>query len=146
MMKAWRLTKPGIDNLELTSIPIPEDIKPYEVAIKLLSSSLNPVDWKKCDWEGGPFKISYPCGCGLDGCGVVVRLGDSVDKAKFEINKTIVFFHGSLANSYGSFAEYTTHDSRYLSIVPQETIEKSQNIQVLAHELSALCCAGFTAY
>lgn len=104
-MKAWICPKSGIENATIKDVEIPEP-GDYDILVKVLATGLNPVDWKRCEWEWGIFK--FPCHFGLDACGLVYKLGKKVDQNLFIPNKTVVYYHGNLflSNEYGSFAEY----------------------------------------
>lgn len=116
-MRAWICNKPGVENAEIQAVNMPEPGE-YDVVVKVLATGLNPVDWKRCDWEWGNFKV--PCHIGIDACGLVHSLGSKVDKAHFIPGKTVIYYHGNLfkTNEIGSFAEYHVQDSRYAMIVP----------------------------
>ena len=141
-MKAWRGTKPGLENTHINEKePIPQLTGDHDILIKVLAVGLNPVDYKRASWP----TAKYPFTLGLDTCGVVSKTGAKVDTGKFVEGKTIVLLHGSLANEHGYFAEYAIHDSRYLSIVPEQLYQGKDLAKVVA-ELAALPCASFTAY
>lgn len=90
--------------------------------VKVKSAALNPVDYKCCDWEGGPFEFSFPRTVGIDHIGIVVRLGAKVDPTIYKVNETVILAHGSLKSKYGAFGEYKVQDIRTAAIVPQDLI------------------------
>jgi len=140
-MRAWRIPKRGIENAVLVNDqPIPSIKDENHVLIRVLAVGLNPVDYKWADRQ----EASYPYIPGIDGCGIVEKIGAKVDPNKFQEKKTVVYFHGSLWNE-GYFAEFATHDHRFLSIVPP-TLYEGKDLQEVACHLAALPCAGFTAY
>lgn len=139
-MKAWKVIRPGLNNFVfLKNEPLPTIINDYQIIIKNLAVGLNPVDYKWAERE----ENTYPYIPGLDGCGIVFEVGTKVDPSYSK--GRLVYWHGSLKNKNGYFAEYVVHDSRYLTIVP-ETIYSKKNIQEIANNLAAIPCAGFTAY
>lgn len=141
-MKAWKANQPGFENVYLEAKePLPEIKNDYDVLIKVLAVGLNPVDYKRPNFTS----YKFPYTLGLDACGIVLKRGNKVDPEKFVEGKTLVLIFGSLFNENGYFAEYTTHDSRYLSIVP-EALYKNKNIQEVATHLAGLPTAAFTAY
>mmetsp|Transcript_24063 Transcript_24063/g.27252 ORF Transcript_24063/g.27252 Transcript_24063/m.27252 type:complete len:360 (+) Transcript_24063:100-1179(+) len=143
-MKGWNISKVGIENLKLEdNLQIPELIDEYSIRIKVKATGLNPVDWKRCGWESETW--TFPQVLGIDGCGVVDKIGSGVDATKFVEGKTVVYYHGSLFNKSGSFAEYYVHDSRFLSIVPQSYLDSADGEKVYA-DLASVPCAAFTAY
>lgn len=79
----------GVENAELIEKEIPNLETEYDIIIKVYSAGLNPVDWKMCDWAS-------PRGFGLDGCGLVFKAGEKVNKEELIVGETIVYFHGNL--------------------------------------------------
>ena len=53
-------------------MPFPEMETDHDIVIKVFAAALNPVDMKKCEWEGGVFNFKFPSRSGIDGCGLVV--------------------------------------------------------------------------
>ena len=112
-MKSVVCTQKGFQNTVLSSseqIPTPNE---NEVLIRVLVAALNPVDWKRTEFEMG-----FPARLGLDYIGVVVKNGSQVDPLIFKENKTVVLVHGSLADSLrtSGLSEFAVHDTRYLSV------------------------------
>jgi len=141
-MKAWRVLKFGIENSVISdSEPLPTITDDYQVIIKVIAVGLNPVDYKWAERQN----VNYPYTPGIDGCGTIYKLGPKADSSLLEEGKTLVYFHGSLQNPDGYFAEYAVHDSRYLSVIPSE-LYKDKDLTEFACHLAAMPCAGFTAY
>ena len=71
------LGTPGGDwTVKETDIPIPG---PGEVLVKVLSSALNPMDWKIQKYSvGEPLVSEYPAILGIDSAGEVEALGEGV--------------------------------------------------------------------
>ncbi|KAL0210798.1 hypothetical protein P9112_009096 [Eukaryota sp. TZLM1-RC] len=108
-------------------IPVPG---PTDIRVKLLSASLNPVDYKVQKWSSED-KFPYIIGC--DGFGTIDALGSNVKD--FKIGDR-VYFHNNLHRSEcGTCAEYTIVDSLVAVPVPNE----------FSSDVGALPCAGFTA-
>ncbi len=142
-MRAWKVQKSGIENCQLVDDePIPDNLGDYEVLIKVLAIGLNPIDYKRAiSWPG----VTYPFILGLDACGIVEKRGSKVDETRFIENETMILVFGSTDNRVGYFAEYTVHDSRYLSVVPKEIYE-GKDLTDVACQLAGLPCAAYTAY
>ena len=133
-MKALVLAKPGsIDGLEyVENREIPEP-KENEIRVKVMAAGLNPVDykliqgWGDVDWANPPV-------LGLDVAGIVDKVGSLAENFK---PGDRVYYHGSLAEPNGGFAEYACTTAHTVSHLPEE-------ISFVA--AAALPCAGFTAY
>ena len=133
-MKAMVLTKPGsIDGLEyVENREIPEP-KEREIRVKVMAAGLNPVDykliqgWGEVDWKNPPV-------LGLDVAGIVDKTGSQV---KDFSPGDRVYYHGSLAEPNGGFAQYACTTAHTVSRLPKEISFTSA---------AALPCAGFTAY
>ncbi|MCQ4637426.1 zinc-binding dehydrogenase [Anaerovorax odorimutans] len=133
-MKAIVLTQTGhLDNLKYTEerqIPQPGD---NEIRVRVMAVGLNPVDYKLAEgW--GDVQWEQPPVLGLDVAGIVDALGSRV--TGFAPGER-VFYHGSLAECSGGFAEYACTTAHTVSRLPQEIDFESA---------AALPCSGFTAY
>lgn len=73
----YLLAAKGAWSVEPNDVPTPEE---GEVLVRIESSALNPVDWKVHDYDFGIPK--YPAILGSDSAGVVVAVGDGVQKVK----------------------------------------------------------------
>ena len=69
------LAKQGAWQVGETALPTPG---PKDVLVKIMSTALNPVDWKIREY-GHPFTSEYPLVLGTDGAGVVEEVGAEVD-------------------------------------------------------------------
>lgn len=97
----------------LSTLPIPKPGKD-EVLLKVISSALNPVDWKiqKYGW----WIEDYPSVFGTDIAGEVVELGEGVSSVDVGDK---VFVQGSYGqNEYNGFQQYTLADIHTLAKVP----------------------------
>ncbi|KAF1979057.1 GroES-like protein [Bimuria novae-zelandiae CBS 107.79] len=81
------------------------EVKPDQVAIKILATAINPVDWKLRDY--GLFIVpgwDYPAIFGSDGAGTVAALGSEVKD--FEIGERVFFQSGYGNPEVSTFQEY----------------------------------------
>lgn len=69
------LAKQGAWQVGETPRPTPG---PKDVLVKILSTALNPVDWKIREYAP-PFITEYPVVLGTDGAGVVEEIGAEVE-------------------------------------------------------------------
>ena len=71
------LETPGADwTVKETEIPKPE---PGEVLVKIISSALNPMEWKIRKYKRGePLVKSYPAILGIDSAGEIEEIGEEV--------------------------------------------------------------------
>mmetsp|Transcript_60078 Transcript_60078/g.68359 ORF Transcript_60078/g.68359 Transcript_60078/m.68359 type:complete len:363 (+) Transcript_60078:58-1146(+) len=144
-MKGWVLNKTGVENLVLTqNVPIPELDDEFSIRIRVKAVGLNPVDAKRCEWESEAFPLGRVVG--IDGAGIVDKIGSSVDKNKFKEGETIVFFHGNVFNKSGAYAEYYVHDSRFLTVVPKEVTDSYPEKEDLFRKLASIPCVALTSY
>ncbi len=79
-----------------------------EIRVKVLATSLNPIDAKVKFW-----KFVFPPGTevvtlGIDVCGQVDAIGSDVDN--IEVGD-FVLYHGRMKKGNGGFAEYAIHDA-----------------------------------
>ncbi|CAI6236661.1 unnamed protein product [Periconia digitata] len=90
---------------------MPDDIKPYEVLVRVAAVALNPTDHKSPSFCPTPGAIM-----GVDFAGVIVHRGSDVRRELTEGSRVCGAVHGSNpANpGKGSFAEYVAADSRLL--------------------------------
>lgn len=116
-MKAICLSKFGSpDLLKLTDVQEPEPQK-NEVRIKLYAAGVNPVDTYIRSGNYAAFKPNLPYIPGLDGAGVIDKLGPGVTA----FNKgDRVFVTSSLANAQnGTYAEKTVRHVKFVRHLPQ---------------------------
>ena len=133
-MKAIVLTKTGdLKNLlytEKREIPQPTA---QEIRVRVMAAGLNPVDFKLAEgW--GDVQWKQPPVLGLDVAGIVDAVGSQA--AGFKEGDR-VFYHGSLAECNGGFAEYACTTAHTASKLPEEVDFTSA---------AALPCSGYTAY
>lgn len=95
-MRAVLLTDYGdVDKLELRTVPEP-DIGPGEIKVKLVASSVNPIDWKVR--RGGYRKLELPAILGKDAAGEVVSVGAGV--TAFRVGTRVL---GLVNHAYAEF-------------------------------------------
>lgn len=61
--------------------PIPRP-GPQEVLVKIISTALNPADWRLVDSPVSDFISAYPFVSGTDGAGIVEEVGEEVTTVK----------------------------------------------------------------
>lgn len=111
---------------KLSTIPTP---KGQEVLVKVLATSINPVDTK--------VRMRTPASehavLGHDTCGIVVDTGEDVTRVE---KGDSVYFMGQ-SKYAGSFAQYQLADARTIALTPQRCSDA---------EAAALPVVTFTAY
>lgn len=118
---------------ENVTIPIPGS---DEIRVKVLATSLNPVDAKVFWWKGSiPAGITHTT-LGLDVCGIVDEVGSNV--TGFE-KGDYVLYHGRMLTQHGGFAEYAIHDAL-------TTVNFGKTLPMDPVVLAATPCAAWTAY
>lgn len=128
-MKCIQVTKAGgPEELQVTNCPIP-DCEPNDVLIKIQAAGINFID---IYIRKGLYKPShYPYIPGMEGSGVIIKVGKNVQALKPE--DKVAFCMGSK----GSYAEYT--------VVSQEQVVKIP--PTLSFEMAAaIMLQGLTAY
>jgi len=130
-MKAYVVDKAGDrENLHVADMPVPEP-KAGEVRVRIHSVGLNPVDYKAADW--GHVAWTYPHILGVDGAGVVDKVGSDV--SDFKIGDRVYGLF-DIAGP-GAFAEYAVASALSLAKIPSRNSFE---------EMAAVPCAGWTAY
>lgn len=130
-MKGWYIARPGsISNLQWGEV---EDVQAGEgqLVVKVISVSLNPVDYKTI--ETGNLSWIYPHVPGVDLAGEVVAMGANV--VGFRMGDRVAC-HTNL-NGRGAFAEYAVVEAEATAHIPRG---------ISYNEAAAILCAGMTAY
>ncbi|GAB3059315.1 zinc-binding dehydrogenase [Salinicoccus sesuvii] len=130
-MKAWQLKESGsIDNLKLEEV---DDLqaKAGELVVKVISTALNPVDYKLV--ESGHPEWQYPHTPGVDLSGEVMAVGEGVEA--FEVGDRVAI-HTDLSKP-GAFAEQAVVNASAAAKIPEG---------VSFDEAAAILTAGMTAY
>lgn len=130
-MKALVVSKAADrENLHVQDLKMPEP-KAGEIRIRIHAVGLNPVDYKAADW--GHVAWVYPHPLGVDGAGVVDKVGPEVERFKVG-DRVYGLFDLSLP---GSFAEYAVAPAHTMALMPAK---------LSFEEMAAIPCAGWTAY
>jgi NADPH:quinone reductase-like Zn-dependent oxidoreductase len=129
-IKAVRITEHGgIDQLALVDLPAPT-ARPGEILIRVVASSINPVDCKTRAWtEMGP---ALPATLGWDLAGVVVESA----VAEFAIGDRVIAASAQVATARGTWAELVALPADLLAAAPRS---------VSLAEAATLPLAGLTA-
>lgn len=114
-----------------------ETIKPiatgYDILVKVLAISVNPVDFKIRQNSAKDINLDTPKIIGWDAAGTVEAIGDKV--SKFTVGDA-VYYAGDITRS-GSNAEYQLVDERIVGFKPK---------QMTFAEAAAIPLTGLTAY
>ncbi len=134
-MKAVRIHKYGDASvLTYEDVPMPRLVSTHDVLIRVVATSVNPVDWKIRE---GYLKqmISYqlPLTLGWDVSGIIEAVG--ADVAKFQVGDAV--YSRPDLNRDGTYAEYVV-------IREQEIAHKPKTISHV--EAACLPLAGITAW
>jgi NADPH2:quinone reductase len=107
----------GCDVLLEQEIAKPILTSSTEIKVRLHAAGVNPIDTKIR--KGGLFypNAKLPAVLGCDGAGEVVEIGESV--TNFKIGDKVWFCNGGLGREQGNYAEFTTIDARWASLMPQ---------------------------
>jgi len=112
------------------------DIRPGCVMIRVLASSVNPIDTKMRQMgETMPIASQVPAILGIDVAGEIVQVGEGV--TDFNVCDLVYGCPGGLMNIPGSLAEFMVADARTIAHVPK-------NISIL--EAAALPLVSITAW
>ncbi|CAF3518762.1 unnamed protein product [Rotaria sordida] len=153
-MQAWIIYYYG-DNQQFTlsdSVQVPIILSPKDVLIKVLSSSINPIDIRRREGYGGRLidtyqsmknilqlggnqlnKLQFPLILGRDFCGEIIRKGPKV--TKFNIGDKV---YGALnVTRQGSFAQYCSAGEDEICLKPNNISDE---------EASALPLVSLTSW
>ncbi|EGO00265.1 hypothetical protein SERLA73DRAFT_107303 [Serpula lacrymans var. lacrymans S7.3] len=87
---------------------------PGEVLVKILATTLNPLDWKIQAY--GFFMVkNYPSIQGHEAAGVIAKLGEGVTNVA---KGDKVLFQGFMTNRQATFQEYTIASAEQVALVP----------------------------
>lgn len=120
MLQDYCGAKDGFDKtkitVEQTEIPEPED---GEVQIKVMASSVNPIDWKICS---GAMRMmmpmTFPAAMGFDCTGVVSKVGTGVETLKVGDEVWADVIQAGRKVKLGAFAEYVSVPVTKVSLKP----------------------------
>jgi len=139
-MRAWIAEKAGPENLKLVNdVPIPEIKGDYDILVKILTTSINPVDAYKTSF-GIPNAI-----IGVDACGIVQKVGSKVEEDTDVKNGDLVYFLHDASVPTGTFADFVVQDARTVGVVPKKFYE-GKDINKIAIEFGSFPTVFLTAY
>jgi NADPH2:quinone reductase len=116
-MKAMVINKTGgPDVFEMMDIEKPE-VKPGYVLVRVLASSLNPLETKIRSGLTPAIIPAFPAVLNADFSGVVVQVGDGV--TNFKEGDEVFGYVGGIKGECGSLAEYTLVDKDLMSLKPK---------------------------
>jgi NADPH2:quinone reductase len=116
-MKAILMTAIGGSNVLIEQeIAEPTLATSTEIKVHLHAAGVNPVDAKIR--KSGLFypNAKLPAVLGCDGAGEIVAIG--TDVTDFKIGDKVWFCNGGLGREQGNYAEFTTIDQRWASLMP----------------------------
>ncbi|RPD59732.1 GroES-like protein [Lentinus tigrinus ALCF2SS1-6] len=93
-------------------IPMPG---PKDVLVKIISTALNPLDWKIVDSRFSSFIPSYPFISGTDGAGIVEDVGADVTTLT---KGDKILFPGYFNNEQGTFQQYCLVPAAFTAKIP----------------------------
>ncbi|KAL0069702.1 hypothetical protein AAF712_003364 [Marasmius tenuissimus] len=119
------------------SKPIPSP-GPHEVLVKLEGVALNPMDWLVTVHTQIPDAMGYPAYFGVDGAGVVEKVGDEVKAFK---KGDRVLLQGSLSPKYSSHQQYALALEKTIAKLPStiSTLEAASIPLALGTSAFAFC-------
>lgn len=116
-MKAIIFEKFGSSsNLKLEDISIP-DLRSGEVRIRILYTSVNPVDWKiREGYLDDVLPHKFPITCGWDAAGEIIAIADNV--SGYKVGDKVMAYTRLPEVGVGTYAEYINLPESYLAPVP----------------------------
>ena len=116
-MKAIAIKNFGEPNVFQTiDLPLPS-VSPNSVLIKVLATSINPVDLKIRQGAVADIAPDFPAVLHGDVAGVIEALGDDV--TKFEIGEEVYACAGGVKGTDGALAEYLLADAELVAHKPK---------------------------
>lgn len=132
-MRALRVDQAGGDFLDVR-LDVPQPAA-GEVLLRLHASGVNPLDTKIRAGQAGHAKQPLPAVLGIDGAGVVERLGPGV--TGWQPGDEVYGMLGGIGGLQGTLAEYIAVDARLLARKPA---------RLSLREAAALPLAAITAW
>jgi len=112
MKAVWYESNGPADILEYGEMPDPEP-GPGEVRVRVISSGVNPSDWKRR--QGSASQLGYSRVIpNQDGAGVIDAVGPGVQQSR--IGERIWLFESQFGRPFGTGAEYTVQPSEHAVI------------------------------
>ncbi len=109
----------GSDVFREADRPVPEP-GPGEVLIRMAYASINPADWKGRAGllpHLGPPHYEFPITMGMDGSGVVERIGEDVDA--FAVGDRVITLSGLGLGQQGTYAEFAVAPAQRVAPLPK---------------------------
>lgn len=104
-------------NLQFKELPIPVP-EEREVQIKILYTSVNPVDWKiREGMLQGRLPHEFPIIPGWDAAGIVTALGSKV--SQFQVGDQVYTYSRKPVVHSGTYAEYICFDAEHVALKPK---------------------------
>ena len=117
MKAVWYERNGAADVLQVGDMPDPEP-GPGEVRVRVVSSGINPSDWKRR--QGTVRPIEFPRVIPhQDGAGVIDRVGEGVPAAR--IGQRVWLYEAQMRRAFGSAAEYTVQPAHHAVPLPANT-------------------------
>ncbi len=117
MKAVWYERNGAADVLQVGDMPDPEP-GPGEVRVRVVSSGINPSDWKRR--QGTVRPIEFPRVIPRqDGAGVIDRVGEGVPAAR--IGQRVWLYEAQMRRAFGSAAEYTVQPAHHAVPLPANT-------------------------
>jgi len=124
-MKAVQINNYGDNSLlQHVEVPIPQP-KPNEVLVKLIASSVNPVDYKiRLGFMAGMLKKEFPFTLGWEGAGIITEVGKDVHS--FKVGDEVMVMPNFMQG--GTYAEYVVVDEQEVIPKPKSLSFKEASI------------------
>ena len=117
MKAVWYERNGHADILEYGEMPDPEP-GPGEVRVRVISSGVNPSDWKRRQGLTSP--IEFPRVIpNQDGAGVIDTVGPGVPQSR--IGERVWLFESQFGRPFGTGAEYTVQPAGHAVLLPENT-------------------------
>jgi len=117
MKAVWYERNGDADLLEYGGMPDPEP-GPGEVRIRIISSGVNPSDWKRR--QGLTSRMEFPRVIpNQDGAGVIDAVGPGVPQSR--IGERVWLFESQFGRPFGTGAEYTVQPAGHAVLLPENT-------------------------
>ena len=114
MRAVWYEQNGGAEVMQVGEMPDPEP-GPGEVRIRVVTSGVNPSDWKRRAGVTQP--IAFPRVIPhQDGAGVIDRVGPGVPAAR--VGERVWLFEGQFGRPYGTAADYTVQPAGHAVALP----------------------------
>ena len=117
MKAVWYERNGDADVLQFGDMPDPEP-GPGEVRVRVVSSGINPSDWKRR--QGSVRPIEFPRVIPhQDGAGVIDLVGQGVPASR--IGQRVWLYEAQMRRAYGTAAEYTVQPAHHAVPLPDNT-------------------------